>query len=864
MHLLSLYGSNFVPNLNSFWLFLSESPFIMKNTPLYILLIFASFLVHCQSLELPTNPPEMGVSNLYNQTIVLPANATEGEQAMAQEMADYLRKATGVSFQIAATHTGPGIYLLNLHQAPNLDQGIKSTQDDGFRLKSENGKFLITGNTETGLQYGIYHYLEQLGFRWYLPGENWTIIPQLTAIQKDLDLYREPAFALRWFGGTGGFGHGQIGKVNQYAKENWERWMVRAGWQSKQWMAGHMGNSFNKRNEAYLKAHPNTLAEVDGKRSFRMGAKHCYSDQALIDLMVKDRLAYYDEQLARGKFTAGGPASISVEPSDGGGHCECAGCAAMGHVSNRVFHGANAIAKALDKRQKGLFANLYAYYHHVEVPDFDLEDNIYVSLAPYKFQWASSPEDLIQRWKQKANHLMIYDYWALPTQNLDVPFNYLENPREKIPFWHQNGVEGFYAETSYSSMAAGLALYIGGKLMWDPQADVDALLAEFYQKSFGEAALPIQQMMESLATFSNLAFSLPMAFDKLETASSLTQNPAHLSRIDDLKAYVYYLHLLTAYQQAEAGSEKRRTAAEQVIRYVWRIRDRMLVHGYWVHYCISMINEKKDANFKKQWGFPLSEEKTLWVKNTTQVTGEEIQKKFEVGKRQRPIRQALPQVDASLPVTVTQRALPPGTRALPPADQDIELMMNVFNEMVLLPTTNQLTLKVKTRSYPNHKEHLAYMTLLDEDLSVVHTENLIPHTTEKSIQIALPSAGVPYHLRFGASGAEVTVKIPANSQPAFDKKARLLRYPKRLYFYVPEGEDKLLIACPDKSRLTVFDPEGKEVMEHSRKDEVRSYPIGDGQGGKVWALWNINVNNHFVLLNAPSYYSLFPEAVIKK
>ena len=190
--------------------------------------------------------------------------------------------------------------------------------------------------------------------------------------------------------------------------------------------------------------------------------------------------------------------------------------------------------------------------------------------------------------------------------------------------------------------------------------------------------------------------------------------------------------------------------------------------------------------------------------------------------------------------------------------------MNVPNRMVIFPQTTQLSIPINIRKYPRNKAHLAYLTILDQDFQVLYTENLSLLTAEKELQISLPKANVPYYIRIGASGAEVKLAFPPNSQPAFDKFARLSRYPKRLYFYVPNDVGQLQISCPNKSKLTIFDSEGKEVAEGSRKNEVRNYPIANGQGGKVWSLHNISLNNRFLLLNLPSYFSLFPEAVIKK
>src|SRR4029078_3329012 len=38
--------------------------------------------------------------------------------------------------------------------------------------------------------------------------------------------------------------------------------------------------------------------------------------------------------------------------------------------------------------------------------------------------------------------------------------------------------------------------YLANKLMWDPKADADAILADFYEKAFGPAAAPMKRYYE--------------------------------------------------------------------------------------------------------------------------------------------------------------------------------------------------------------------------------------------------------------------------------------------------------------------------------------------------------------------------------
>jgi hypothetical protein len=56
--------------------------------------------------------------------------------------------------------------------------------------------------------------------------------------------------------------------------------------------------------------------------------------------------------------------SVSVDPSDGLGWCECDKCQAMGSVSDRALTLANEVAKAINKQHPGKYVGMYAYSAH--------------------------------------------------------------------------------------------------------------------------------------------------------------------------------------------------------------------------------------------------------------------------------------------------------------------------------------------------------------------------------------------------------------------------------------------------------------------------------------------------------------------
>jgi hypothetical protein len=61
--------------------------------------------------------------------------------------------------------------------------------------------------------------------------------------------------------------------------------------------------------------------------------------------------------------------------------------------------------------------------------------------------------------------MSVYTYWAIPDWNGDLPsFDFLRTPSESLETWKRFGVEGAQIETSYAAGAAGIGLYVLGRV----------------------------------------------------------------------------------------------------------------------------------------------------------------------------------------------------------------------------------------------------------------------------------------------------------------------------------------------------------------------------------------------------------------
>ena len=127
----------------------------------------------------------------YDQTIYLNNQSLSKEVLESvDDMAYWLEKSTGSPFEIKTSTSirNTGIQLQPL-EISNLSESIKkkiSADGQSFYLSIDGtNKALIVGTGNNSFINGIYTFLQELGFRWYMPGDAWTIVPNLNGRYKN-------------------------------------------------------------------------------------------------------------------------------------------------------------------------------------------------------------------------------------------------------------------------------------------------------------------------------------------------------------------------------------------------------------------------------------------------------------------------------------------------------------------------------------------------------------------------------------------------------------------------------------------------------------------------------------------------------
>jgi hypothetical protein len=82
-----------------------------------------------------------------------------------------------------------------------------------------------------------------------------------------------------------------------------------------------------------------------------------------------------------------------------------------------------------------------------------------------------------------------YDQGTLVWRDLPCPS--VASIRQDVKHYRKAGILGVSRESRRATASVFLNLHVRGRLYWDPDTDVDALLAEFAPKFYGPAARPM-------------------------------------------------------------------------------------------------------------------------------------------------------------------------------------------------------------------------------------------------------------------------------------------------------------------------------------------------------------------------------------
>ena len=422
--------------------------------------------------------------------ILLPAEPDKDEQLAAQELADHLKQMSGAECAVLAGGEAPkGVVPIRvgLTFAPEAARRIAADGDDpaSFLLRVTPEGVLLAGLSPEGTLFAAYELLEQLGVRWFMPGEVGTVIPASdTVALKCQETVQHPGFAGRILSDMGG----ASGKT-------WFRRVRMGGFNA----GGHgLGIRVDREKE------PELFMHVNGRPTSKVRVSHPEVQRRVIKAS-RGRLDKYPGL----KYLPIGPADgagFGDDPWDAGDMDPLHGKVS---VTDRFVKFFNIILEEVHKTHPEAGIAFYCYAQYMRPPVREKPSpKIMPVLAPIdvcRFHAIDNPlcperayiKEIVDAW-QALGLEMMYRGYLFNLADQGFPFTMIRQIRSEYPYYHRQGFKACRVECKPAWGYHGPSLYLAAKIMWDPGLDVDALLDDYFARLYGPAAPPMQEHFERL------------------------------------------------------------------------------------------------------------------------------------------------------------------------------------------------------------------------------------------------------------------------------------------------------------------------------------------------------------------------------
>ncbi len=491
--------------------------------------------------------------------------ADECERFAASELQRYVYEATDVLIPYYSDICPQrGVEILIGKNARNAEEYLKKEEleslgEEGFLIRRvEDGTLLIAGNSSRGTLYGVYAFLERfLGFRAFRADVE-RIEHAEEVILPVLHISETPCFEYRdaYFRGAFDGGFASKNRLNTSVAD-----LSREKGLGMKFYSAHHTFETLLPSAQYYASNPEYYALVDGKR---VPTQPCLSNESVVRIMTKNVLCLIRENPHARVF--------SVAQNDNQGYCRCERCREIdvreGSPSGSMIAFVNRVAERVEAEYPNVLIHTFAYQYTRHAPRFARpRGNVIVRLCNIECEWSEPFEVLanadpkseaaefvkdIKDWTAICNRVYIWDY-AVNYRHYLLPFPNFYQMAENIKFYKRMGIRGVLEEGNFS-YGGGAAMdelksYLIGRLLWDPNLDVDPLIDEFLTGVYGKGA-PYLKAYITRATASVKGFRLGIYDDPDQPYFTDT----------DVKAYEELFQ--NAVSAAEREEEKERVRKE--------------------------------------------------------------------------------------------------------------------------------------------------------------------------------------------------------------------------------------------------------------------------------------------------------------
>lgn len=440
-------------------------------------------------------------------TVVVSPKAGEWEKKAAADLVRYIEIMSGAkpaladkADTVAAALTKTTPIIVVGEEALKADPSLKATlaktatknpvlRADAIVLERKGNKILVAGTNDDSHYYAAAELLHRWGCRWYLPTEIGDCIPEQPTLKVGkLSYSYAPPFEVRnywiaWNGSNDGqqeFTHRNrmnygVGVPSGHAIGEYVKDLIPKGKDK----AGKDYTLFNV-----------PIAEETTAKHIAAKISKTFAAGKDISLGMEDGIyesdSPKDKQLQAGLYD-----KYFMVPT----------------LTDNFMVLYNRVADILTKEHPKSTAKIgFLAYSNITLPPqrkIVAAKPLVAYLAPIDIDPIHGMDDpkspprqeyreMLYRWAQvMEGRVVIYDYDQGMLVWRDIPNPSIQSIRQDIKHYKKAGILGVSTESRGAMATVFLNLHVRGQLYWNPDLDVDALLAEFYEKFYGPAAKPM-------------------------------------------------------------------------------------------------------------------------------------------------------------------------------------------------------------------------------------------------------------------------------------------------------------------------------------------------------------------------------------
>lgn len=355
---------------------------------------------------------------------------------------------------------------------------------DAIGLLREGNRVYVAGNNDASHYFAVAELLWRWGCRWYLPTEFGECIPEEDSLR--------------------------VGALDYTYGSPFE---IRGYWIS--WLGDNTGRTeFQRRNMMVpgRRGFPSTGHALGRYTKDVPGSKGAFNFPITAPETAAHVAGMLEEPYSQGQGTSIGMQDGSYDsdypPDQELMKLQWDKYMMRWSVTDPMLELYNNIARILQKKYPNSGGKLgFLIYANMTMPpvrEMTAEPSLFGELAPididpiHGMNDMDSPprreyRDMMYEWADiMQGRLAIYDYDQGMLVWRDIPNPSHQSFRQDVKHYRKAGILGINTESRNAIGTTFLNLFMRGRLMWNPDEDVDALLAEFYPKFYGPAAEPME------------------------------------------------------------------------------------------------------------------------------------------------------------------------------------------------------------------------------------------------------------------------------------------------------------------------------------------------------------------------------------